>query len=100
MRTMIYSATASTIRRATADDALALRDLAELDSRDAPSGAILVAEVDGAIAAALSLDDGRVVANPFRSTDHLVAQLRMRAQAQRAVERTPSLRERLRAAYA
>src|SRR4051812_46447397 len=100
MRTMIYSANAYTIRRATSEDALALRDLAELDSRDELSGAILVAELDGAIAAALSLDDRRVIANPFRPTDHLVAHLRMRGQAQRAFERTPSLRERLRAAYA
>src|SRR2546423_4679177 len=100
MRPMIYAANACSIRRATAADAVALRDLAELDSGEALTGAVLVAEVDGAIAAALSLEDGRVAANPFRPTDQIVAQLRVRAQAHRAVVRTPSLRERLREAYA
>jgi hypothetical protein len=97
---MIYAANAYTIRQANARDAIALRDLAELDSRDELTGTILVALTGGAIAAALSLDDGRVVANPFRPTDQIVAQLRLRAQAHRAVQRTPSLRERIREAYA
>jgi antirestriction protein ArdC len=100
MRSMIYAANAHSIRHATNGDALALRDLAELDSRDELTGAILVAEAGGAIAAALSLDDGRVVADPFRPTDQIVAQLRVRAEGQRAFARTPSLRERIRAAYA
>src|SRR3954447_23742169 len=97
---MIYAANAFTIRQANAHDAIALRDLAELDSRDELSGTVLVAETDGAITAALSLDDGRVLANPFRRTDTVVAQLRLRARAHQAYERTPVLRERIRAAYA
>ena len=39
-----------------------------------------------------------MIADPFQGTDHLVANLRMRAGAIRAFEITPSLRERLVAA--
>jgi hypothetical protein len=42
--------------------------------------------------------DGRVVTDPFRATSHLVANLRLRAAAVRAYERTPSLSERMLAA--
>ena len=54
--------------------------------------------IAGSPAAALSLDDDRVIADPFRRTDHLVACLRSRAGAIRAYEATPSLSERMRAA--
>ena len=46
----------------------------------------------------MSLSDDRVIADPFRRTDHLVACLRIRADAIRAHEATPSLSERVRAA--
>jgi hypothetical protein len=46
-------------------------------------------------AAALSLDDGRVTADPFRRTEDLVAFLRVRAHAPHADQAAPSLRERL-----
>src|SRR5918993_1546648 len=49
---------AVTIRYARPDDALALLDLAELDSSSAPHGIVLIAEVGGRIWAAHSLDDG------------------------------------------
>jgi len=83
---------------ATEDDADALRELAGLDSRAPLAGRILIGRIAGSPAAALSLDDGRVVADPFRRTDHLVACLRSRAGAMRAYEATPSLSERMRAA--
>jgi hypothetical protein len=91
----MYPANAFSIRLATDRDAAALRDLAELDSRDAPTGRVIVAETAGAMVAAVSLDDGRTVADPFRPTNLALAQLRMRAEGRRAVERTPSLRERM-----
>ena len=89
---------ATLIRIATRHDSDWLRDLAELDSRKPLDGRVLVADLDGTPAAALSLDDGRVIADPFQRTDHLVANLRMRAGAIRAYEVTPSVRERVLAA--
>lgn len=68
------------IRRATADDAPALARLAALDSTRPPAGEVLVAVVDGAFWAALCLDDGRVVADPFRPSAHAVELLRLRAE--------------------
>ena len=72
--------------------------LAELDSQRPLTGPALVGEIDGRPAAAISLDDGRVVADPFQHTAQLVALLRMRARALTAAGREPSVRERLRAA--
>jgi hypothetical protein len=72
--------------------------LAELDSQRPLTGPALVGEIDGRPAAAISLDDGRVVADPFQHTARLVSLLRMRARALREAEREPSLRRRLRAA--
>jgi hypothetical protein len=94
----MYAANTYKIRMATADDAEGLRRLAELDSQRPLAGSILIGELDGRPAAALSLANGRVVADPFRPTGHLVASLRTRAAGLVAVARTPSLRERLLAA--
>jgi hypothetical protein len=69
------------IRRAYPDDAPALGRLATLDSRRPITGAALVAERDGRILAALSLDDGRAIADPFAPTADLVALLRVHAEA-------------------
>ncbi len=66
-----------TIRQATSADAFALRRLAALDDRPALRGEVLLAEQAGEVRAALSLDDGRAVANPFAATAELVAMLRM-----------------------
>ena len=61
------------IRRAYADDAVALRRLADLDSApERPAAPLLVAEVDGELAVALSLHDGSVIADPFRPTAAIV----------------------------
>ena len=61
-----------TIRHSRSDDAPALRRLAELHSTEVPNGALLVAEVDGELRAALALETGRAIADPFRATSHLV----------------------------
>jgi hypothetical protein len=66
-----------TIRQATSADALALRRLAALDDRPALRGEVLLAEQAGDVRAALSLDNGSTVANPFAATADLVEMLRM-----------------------
>lgn len=95
----MFSATTYTIRLATLDDERPLRWLADIDSQDplAP-GPVLVGELDGRPQVAISLADGRVIANPFLPTAPLLAHVRMRAGALRAYERTPSLSARIRAA--
>ena len=67
------------IRRAARGDTRRLRMLAELDSGPAPSGPALVAEVDGRLVAALPLDGGRPVADPFVPSAPLVKLLELRA---------------------
>jgi hypothetical protein len=69
-----------TIRRGDVDDVAALHDLAALDSRHAPSGPVLVAEVDGSIRAAVSLRDGDIVADPFTDTRSVTPLLITRAE--------------------
>jgi hypothetical protein len=66
-----------TIRQATSSDAFALRRLAALDDRAALHGEVLVAEQGGEIRAALSIQDGRSIANPFAPTARLVDMLRV-----------------------
>jgi hypothetical protein len=61
-----------TIRRATADDEPALAGLASLDSARIPAGAVLLAESRGKLTAALSLEDGAAIADPFRPTAGVV----------------------------
>ena len=65
------------IRQATKADALAVRRLAALDDSASLKGSVLVAEHAGEMRAAISLDDGRIVANPFAPTAELVEMLRM-----------------------
>jgi hypothetical protein len=69
-----------TIRYARPDDALALLDLAYLDSSRAPEGVVLVAEVGGQLWAAQSLDDQHAIADPFRPSGELAFLLAERAR--------------------
>jgi hypothetical protein len=68
------------IRPARDTDATRLRWLAQRDSAALPAGGLLVAEVGGAITAAVAIDTGETIADPFRRTSELVALLRMRAE--------------------
>ena len=95
----MYAANTYVVRLATDDDAAALDRLAELDSAPPLAGRVLIGEIAGAPVAALSVDEARTIADPFVPTAHLVATLRARANGMRAVERTPSLRTRLRPAF-
>jgi hypothetical protein len=65
------------IRQATKSDVMAVRRLAALDDAASLKGSILVAELAGELRAAISVDNGRVVANPFAPTAELVDMLRM-----------------------
>jgi len=91
----MFSANAYVIRIATDDDAYALKQLAGLDGKRPIEGDALIGEIAGRPAAAISLSDQRVVADPFEPTSQLVALLRMRSQAIRAYQRTPELRKRM-----
>jgi hypothetical protein len=68
------------LRLAKADDARGLKILAALDEEPELSGDALLAVVDGEAIAAMSLDDGRVIANPFVATSDAVSLLRVRAE--------------------
>src|SRR3954471_18307793 len=94
----MFSSTAYTIRRATEDDAPALRRLAALDSRPALTHPVLIGELDGVPAAALALAAGRLAATPFLRTGALVVHLRLRAIGLLAYEREPQLAARIRTA--
>jgi hypothetical protein len=65
------------VRRGRPADADALAILAGLDSARPLTGRSVVAEVDGRVVAAVSLHDGRVVADPFVRTADVVEVLRL-----------------------
>ena len=68
------------LRLAENDDAGIVRRLAALDDARELEGRVLLALIDGDLVAALSLDDGRVVANPFVATAQTVTLIRLRAE--------------------
>ena len=74
------SAAHLTLRHANAADGDALVRLAALDSSRVPSGELLVGELDGTLVAALSVDTGAVIADPFEHTAVIVESLRVRAR--------------------
>ena len=67
------------LRVAQTDEAPVVRRLAALDDARPLAGDVLLALVDGEAVAAVSLDDGRVVANPFLHTADTVRLLSLRA---------------------
>ena len=68
------------IRRMPIDVRTPHERLAALDSSPVLEGEVLVAFVDDEPWAAISLHDGRVVADPFRPSAHAVELLRVRAR--------------------
>jgi hypothetical protein len=98
------SHTAVVIRESNDSDHERLRRLAQLDSARLPEQPLVVAEVDGELRAAVSVNDGSVIADPFHRTADLVALASMRATQLRAarskplrlVAQTPSKPARLR----
>jgi hypothetical protein len=83
----------TTIRHAVADDMKALVRLAALDSRRVPSGELFVAEVDGRLLAATSIDTGAVIADPFEHTAAIVDLLQIHARAVRPAAALPAVVE-------
>jgi hypothetical protein len=72
-----------TIRHAHPADLRSLERLAALDSRRLPSGELFVAEVGDQLVAAVSIDTGAVIADPFEPTAAIVDLLRVHADAVR-----------------
>ena len=68
------------VRPARDVDAADLAILAALDSAAPLTGEVLIAVSGGEVAAAMSIDTGAVVANPFVPTAHLVELLRTAAR--------------------
>jgi hypothetical protein len=86
-RTTLPAVPSLTIRLAGPEDEAALAELAQLDSSRPPRGLVLVAEVEGALWAALSLDDGHVIADPLHPTGELVFLLLERGRRLKRAER-------------
>jgi hypothetical protein len=68
------------LRLGRTQDADALARLATLERRPASTGRHVVAEVGGAIVAALPLRGGTALVDPVRRTAHLIPLLELRAQ--------------------
>jgi hypothetical protein len=68
-----------TIRRVTPDDWQAVERVAQLDGRQVPRGAALLAEVDEHVLVVRSIEDGATVADPFHPTAELAKLLEARA---------------------
>jgi hypothetical protein len=90
----VFPANDYVIRAATAADETAIQHLSGPGPR--LPGRVLIGEIAGSPAAALSLADGRLVADPRARTAQLGMRMRIRAAAIRAFERTPSVSRRLR----
>lgn len=67
------------LRVAQPEDEYDVARLAQLDEAKALAGPVMLAIVNGETVAALSLSDGRAVANPFVATQEAVSLLRLRA---------------------
>jgi hypothetical protein len=91
----MFAANTYRIRLATEQDTDTLRRLAERNAERPLEGQVLIGEIDAVATAALSLSDGRVIADSSPRTAHLVANLRARAISAWAYAATPSLNERL-----
>jgi hypothetical protein len=68
------------LRLCSVHDDHALERLAVLEGRPAPKGRFVVAEIGGTVVAALPLEGGDALADPFRATAHLLPLLELRAR--------------------
>jgi hypothetical protein len=84
------------LRDASDDDAADLLRLARLDSQARPpAGKIIVAVDRGVLVAAMSVESGTTIADPFRATAPIVTMLRLRAEQVRREATPPSQRSTL-----
>jgi len=72
-----------TIRHASAADEADLTRLAALDSSRVPSGELIVAQLDGRLVAALSVDTGAAIADPFEHTAAILDSMRAQVRSSR-----------------
>ena len=72
------------LRHATPADSRAVAYLSELDEAERLTGSVLLAFDGDRPVAAVSLDDGRTVADPFTRTANVVDLLRVRARQERS----------------
>lgn len=86
------------IRPALESDEPTLAWLAALAAQPVLRRPALIGDVDGMPAAAISLVDGRVVADPFRPATGLAAHLRLHRSGWRTGDGRDALRRQLRAA--
>ena len=93
----MFNANAFTIRPAQKSDEPTLVWLAALGSGPAVVRPALIGDIDGVPAAAISLTDGRVVADPFRPTSALCAELRLHRSGWRAPAGRDATRKLVRA---
>ena len=75
---------AITIRPRHDADGPAVERLAALEERPVPSGPLLLADIEGTIEAALALETGEAIANPFCPSAEIVSLLELRAEQLRA----------------
>jgi hypothetical protein len=68
-----------TIRRLGRTDTPHLEELAALDASEAPAAPVLGAEVEGRLLAAISLESGAMISDPFSRTAELQDLLVLRA---------------------
>ena len=80
---------AVTVRRFGERDIDAIQRLAALDEKPIPSGGVLVAEQAGELVAALPLDGGDALADPFKPTADVVELLRVSARQLREASGAP-----------
>ena len=78
------------VRLARQEDEMAIHRIASLDGKKAPRGRVLVAEADREIIAALAIEGGNAVADPFRWTSDVVALMEMRAEQLAAADLVPT----------
>ena len=91
----MHSSSSFVIREATVKDSHAIQQLAAMAGSRPLEGDILVGEIAGRPAAAISLKDERVVADAFGIFLGLAAQLRMRAREIGAAKYSSLLRQRI-----
>ena len=80
------------LRRAFPDDDNQINLIAALDEEARPDGELLVAEVDGTIVAAMSVDGRRSIADPFEPTAEVLQLLRSRTRQLRNEQRVGRVR--------
>ena len=84
-----------TLRHSADGDRERVLELSQLDGRPAPTGDLLLAEVGGKLWAAVGIDDGAAVSDPFEPAGEVVWLLQMRAEQDRAMRAPGSLVGRL-----